>query len=835
MAKKKEKYSPMMTKYLELKKDYEDAIVFYRLSDFYEMFFDDAITASKELNLALTGKNAGVKERVPMCGVPFHSATGYIEELVNKGYKVVIVEQLEDPKQAKGLVERGVVQIVTPGTIMDLKLNEKVNHFIGALGNFDFNYTLAYADISTGEFYCMNLPKDDRSLRNVMKTLDFKEVLVMDDDFAEEGIMVTHYHNEHMSDRYKKLFDDISDLKEIKTAVNLLNYMLDTQKRDLDYIQPLVEVNRQDYMIMDASTKKSLELTKSLNGEKYGSLLWLLDHTHSAMGGRMLKNWIDQPLLDEEKINERLDLVGLFVDNFIERETISDMIKEVYDLEKLASRIAFGNVNARDLKWIASSLKIIPDIRYQLESLDDPRLNDLAKQLVDLSPITDLIDAAIIDNPPLVIKEGNIIKAGYSDELDEYRDLKKNGQKWLSDFEEKEKEKTGISKLKIGYNRVFGYYIEVTKSQLNMVKDEFNYTRKQSLSNAERFITPELKEMETKILSAQDRIVSLEYEIFTQVRNYIKQYVHMIQDVAKVIARVDCYTSLAALAAKNGYVRPTFNHDHRIDIVDGRHPVVEEVISRQNYIANDCHLDQKANIMLITGPNMGGKSTYMRQVVLTAIMAQIGSFVPAKEANLPIFDQIFTRIGASDDLVSGQSTFMVEMLEANNALRYATEDSLIIFDEIGRGTATYDGMAIAQGMIDYIAHHIHALTLFSTHYHELTLMNENEGVKNVHASADVSHDTIHFLYKIKPGATGESYGINVAKLAQLPEEVIATANNVLKSLDTAPMHQAIETVKNDTVIVEKDSEVEKALEKIDPMKLSPIDALSTLIELKKLL
>lgn len=835
MAKKKEKYSPMMTKYLELKKDYQDAIVFYRLGDFYEMFFDDAITASKELNLALTGKNAGVKERVPMCGVPFHSATTYIEDLVKKGHKVVIVEQLEDPKQAKGLVERGVVQIVTPGTIMDLKLNEKVNHFIGALGIFDFCYTLAYADISTGEFYCMNLEKDERVLRNQIRTLDLKE-LVVNDDFADDSLMVTHYDNEHMSDRYKKLFEEVNDLKEIKVAVNLLNYMLETQKRDLDYIQPLAEVRQSDYVTMDPSTKKSLELTKSLSGDKYGSLLWLLDHTHSAMGGRMLKNWIENPLLDQKQIMQRLDMVEIFVNNFIERETIINMIKEVYDLEKLASRIAFGNVNARDLKWIASSLKIIPEIRHQLYALNDPVLNQLAEQLVDLSPITQIIDDAIIDNPPLVIKEGNIIKQGYSAELDEYRDLKANGQKWLTEFEEKEKERTGISKLKIGYNRVFGYYIEITKSQLNMVKDEFQYTRKQSLSNAERFITPELKEMEDKILSAQDRIVSLEYEIFSQVRQYIKGYVHQMQDVAKVVARLDCYTALAALAAKNGYIRPTFNDDHRIDIVDGRHPVVEEVISRQNYIANDCHLDAKANIMLITGPNMGGKSTYMRQVVLTAIMAQIGSFVPAKKADLPIFDQIFTRIGASDDLVSGQSTFMVEMLEANNALRYATENSLIIFDEIGRGTATYDGMALAQGIIEYIAHHIHALTLFSTHYHELTLMNENEGVKNVHASADVSHDTIKFLYKIQAGATGESYGINVAKLAKLPDEVINSANVILQSLlNNSQVSETLHQVKKQTVVVQKESEVEKALAAIDPMQLSPIDALSTLIELKKLL
>jgi DNA mismatch repair protein MutS len=834
MAKKKEKYSPMMTKYLELKKDYQDSIVFYRLGDFYEMFFDDAIVDSKALNIALTGKNAGVSERVPMCGVPFHSAQGYIEDLVKMGHKVVIVEQLTDPKASKGLVERGVVQIVTPGTIMDLKLNEKVNHFIGALGIFDFHYTLAYADISTGEFYCLNLEKDDRKLKNQIETLDLKELVMNQDGYEDDSLMISHYDNEHIQDKYKKLFEGVSDLKEIKVASNLLNYMLETQKRDLDYIQPLTEVDQQNYVVLDASTKKALELTKNSNQEKYGTLLWLLDHTHSAMGGRMLKSWIDHPLLNKDAIEERLDMVEIFVDNLIERETIKDMINEIYDIEKLASRIAFGNVNARDLKWIASSLQVIPELKHQLLSLENEKLNKLAEQLLDLTPITELIESAIVDNPPLVIKEGNIIKEGYSAELDEYRDAKKNGQNWLREFEEKEKQRTGIQKLKIGYNRVFGYYIEVTKSQLNLVKDEFNYTRKQSLTNAERFITPELKEMEDKILSAQDRIVSLEYEIFSQIRQYIKQYVHMIQDVAKVVAKVDVYISLAIVASSNRYVRPTFNDEHRLHIVEGKHPIVEEVISSKNYIANDVDLDEKNRIMMITGPNMGGKSTYMRQVTLTVLMAQMGSFVPAREADLPIFDQIFTRIGASDDLVSGQSTFMVEMLEANNALRYATEDSLIIFDEIGRGTATFDGMALAQGIVEYIAKKTKALTLFSTHYHELTLMNKDLGIKNVHASADVSNDSIKFLYKIKEGATGQSYGINVAKLAKLPDEVIARAKVILDSLQDNNMETKLEASSN-TVIVEKESAAEKMLSQIDPMQLSPIDALSTLIELKKLL
>ena len=828
---KKEKYSPMMEKYLELKKDYQDAIVMYRIGDFYEMFFDDAAVASKALNLALTGKNAGVKERVPMCGVPFHAATGYVEELVKQGHKVVIVEQLSDPK-AKGLVERGVVQIVTPGTLMDFKLNEKVNNFIGALGVFDFSYTLAYADLSTGEFYCLNLEKKEHLLRNKIESLGIKEIVVEDDSISIDGVMMSSFKDETIKDNYKKIFENINDLKQIKICANLLNYLLDTQKRELEYIQTIVEVKQEDYVYMESATKKALELTKNANNEKYGTLLWLLDHTHSAMGGRLLKQWIDQPLISKEKIEERLDLVEVFMDNFLERETIIDMINDIYDIEKLASRVAFGNVNARDLKWICSSLKVIPELKYQLLSLDHPQLNKLAMQLVDLSPIIQTIDEAIVDDPPLVIKEGNIIKDGYNKELDELRDIRKNGKKWLMAFEEKEKERTGIKGLKVGYNRVFGYYIEVTKSYLPLVKDEFNYTRKQSLSNAERFITPELKDMENKILSAQDRIVALEYEIFTQVRQYIKGFVHEIQDVAKVVAKVDVFTSFALVSGRNDYVRPVFNDEHIIHIEAGRHPVVEEVISKENYVKNDVSLGEDAKIMLITGPNMRGKSTYMRQMALTMIMAQIGCFVPARSATLPVFDAIFTRIGASDDLIGGQSTFMVEMLEANNALKYASENSLIIFDEIGRGTATFDGMALAQGILEYVANHNHSLTFFSTHYHELTRM-EGASIKNVHAGADISNDSIRFLYHIEDGPSGQSYGINVAKLAKLPEQVIVRADAILKSLEDNNIEEKLQNIEVQSVV--KTSAVEETLKGIDPMSLSPLDALSTLIELKKML
>lgn len=829
----KQKYSPMMMQYLKIKEDNKDAIVMFRLGDFYEMFFDDAVIASKALELALTGKNAGVKERVPMCGVPFHSVSGYIQKLIDLGHKVAIVEQLTDPGK-KGIVERGVVQIVTPGTIMDGSLNEKRNHYIGALGVFDFNYTLAYCDISTGEFYVVNIDKQEHLLKNQIDSLGLRE-LVVDEDIHFDQVFISQYHNDKFNDSYKKVFENIKDLKEIKVCSILLNYMLETQKRELGHIQVIQEVKTEDFIYMDSYTKKSLELVKNADNESYGTLQWLLDDTKSAMGGRLLRQWIERPLINQEKIERRMDIIEILIDNFIERETIKDIINDIYDIEKLAGRIAFGNVNARDLKWIAASLKVIPELKHQLLSLDNQYTYSLAEQLLDLTHITDLIDQAIVDNPPLTIKEGGLIKDGYNEELDELRYIRENGKQWLSEFEQKERERTGIKGLKIGYNRVFGYYIEVTKSYLPMIKDEFEYTRKQSISNAERFVTPELKEMEAKILSAHDKMVALEYEIFVQMREYIKKDVHSIQDVASVVAQVDVYQSLASKASHNGYVRPTFNDQHIVDITNGRHGVIEQVISRQNYVPNDLHIENDAPILLITGPNMGGKSTYMRQIALCVIMAQIGSFVPCEHANLPVFDQIFTRIGASDDLISGQSTFMVEMLEANNALRYASQDSLIIFDEIGRGTATFDGMAIAQAMIEYIATSIRCVTLFSTHYHELTMMDEKFKIQNVHASASVEGDHIVFLYKIKPGRSHRSYGINVAQLAKLPDEVIARAKIILKSLEDNNIETVISETVEQPVIVQKESEVEKTLSRIDPMALSPIDALSTLIELKKLL
>ena len=832
----KEKYSPMMMQYLSIKEENQDSIVMFRLGDFYEMFFDDAILVSKELEIALTGKNAGVKERVPMCGVPYHSASGYIQKLVDKGYKVAIVEQLTEPGKRK-IVERGVVQIITPGTIFDESLTNNRNNYIAALEEFDFNYTLAFCDITTGEFSVVNIDKKEKLLKNQLETMAVKEIVMLPDQLREfDNILSSPFSNDKYNEKYDRIFVQIKDLKQIKTASLLLNYLLDTQKRELEHLQIIEEIKNEDYVVMDSYTKKALELTTGAkSNDKYGSLFWLLDQTKTAMGSRLLKQWIERPLINQSEIEQRLDVVEIFTNYFMQRESIKEILKDVYDLERLSSRIAFGNINARDLKWISASLKVIPELKNQLLSLDEPLTNDLADHLIDLNHIIGLIESAIVDNPPLSVKEGNIIKDGFNEELDELRYIRDHGKQWLVDFEQREKEKTGIKGLKVGYNRVFGYYIEVTKGNLSLVKDEFNYTRKQSLANAERFVTPELKDMEAKLLNAQDKMVKLEYALFTEVRKKKKKDVHLIQDVAKIIARIDVFQSLALISSENSYARPIFNHQKVFKVIEGRHGVIERVMAQGSYVANDVDIDQNNPVLMITGPNMGGKSTYMRSIALIALMAQIGCFVPCQEANIPIFDQIFTRIGASDDLVSGQSTFMVEMLEANNALRFATENSLIIFDEIGRGTATFDGMAIAQAMIEYIAQKIKCITLFSTHYHELTFLEEkNLGIKNVHASAVIENDDLVFLYRIKPGKSNKSYGVNVAKLAKLPDEVIDRANVLLEALEENNIENHLSDDSLKETVVSKPSVVERYLEGIDPMTLSPIEALSTLIELKKL-
>lgn len=838
----KEKYTPMMMQYLEIKEQYKDAIVMFRLGDFYEMFFDDAKKASKILEIALTGRDAGAKERVPMCGVPFHSVNGYIQRLIDQGNKVAIVEQLTLPGAEKGIVKRGVIQVITPGTVMEEAMNFKDNNFIACYVSFEFNAVIGFADVSTGETSVMLLDNSEEALIDALLSNGVKELVILENETKlEQQKIKENYHivisttsNDLYKEAYKPLFKNITDMKMIKTMSVLFNYLVETQKRDLPYLQEVKLLENKNYLNMDIHTKNSLELLTTLRqNEKYGSLFWLLDHTKCAMGARLLKQWIDKPLISQTDIEKRLDIVELLINNYLERESLKEILKDVYDLERLAARVAYGNVNPRDIKWISTSLKVIPELRNQLEALNHPLTNELLTDLVDLSTTTDLIDRALVDNPPINLKDGGLIKAGYSQQLDEYIDARDHGKQWILEFEAKEKERTGIKNLKIGYNRVFGYYIEVTKSYLHLVKDEFLYTRKQSLANAERFITPELKEMENKILSAEDKITKLEYELFTDLRNTLKKVVPQIQQVARAIAQIDVYQSLAQVSSQNGYVRPQFNSNHVIAIKDGKHAVINEVMKKQHYVENDVYMDQQQHVLLITGPNMGGKSTYMRQITLTIIMAQIGCFVCAGEADLPIVDHIFTRIGASDDLISGQSTFMVEMLEANKALQNATENSLIVFDEIGRGTATFDGMAIAQAMIEYIVNQIHCLTLFSTHYHELTELEHTLGkIKNVHASVSENGHDIVFLYKIKEGKANKSYGINVAKLASLPDSLLHRANEILTSLEQNTVE--INSIQEEKTTVKEKSMVELYLDKIDPMSLSPIDALSTLIELKKM-
>ena len=840
----KPKYTPMMMQYLEIKEQHQDTIVMFRLGDFYEMFFDDAKMVSKELELTLTGRDAGAEERVPMCGVPHHAASAYIQRLVDHGHKVAIVEQLQDPSVAEGIVKRGVVQIITPGTMMDNGALD--NNFICALMSFDFHYSLAFCDLQTGEMMVEAIEKKQHLLENEVLGMHVKEIVVPSLFNEEEyktlqtqyHVMISKYDDDTHQTKFEHLFKQISDFKQMKVASLLLNYLEQTQKRDIDYIQQIQEIINDGYLKMDVYAKNALELTQTIRAkEKYGSLLWLLDKTKTAMGSRMLKQWIDKPLTDEAKINERLDIVELFNENFIERESIKEILKEVYDLERLAARVAYGNINARDVIWIGKTLKIIPELKYQLQTLNHPLTNELASRLIDLSHITDLIENAFVETPPLSIKEGGMFKKGFNEQLDEYLDASVNGKQWLLDFEKREREKTGINKLRVGYNKVFGYYIEVTRSYLPQITDDLNYTRKQSLANAERFITPELKEMEQKILTAEDKITKVEYELFLQIRDFIKKDVHLLQDVSKVIAQVDVFVALAQISSQNRYVRPMFNHDRYLEITDGRHAVIEEVMKQEKYVENSICMDQDTHLLMITGPNMGGKSTYMRQIALTVIMAQIGCFVPATMAKMPIFDQLFTRIGASDDLISGQSTFMVEMLEANRAISQATENSLVIFDEIGRGTATFDGMAIAQSMAEYFATHTKCKVLFSTHYHELTFLDERiQGIKNVHVSVMEKAKEVVFLYKIKEGRANKSYGVNVARLALLPDEILNRADVILKALEENNIEKTLEDVNDVKTIVHENepSRVELYLNKMDPLNMSPMEALSALMELKKL-
>lgn len=839
---KKPPFSPMMMKYLEVKEQYKDTLLLYRLGDFYELFFDDAKIASRELELVLTGKDAGAEERVPMCGMPHHAVKGYIEKLIKKGYKVAIAEQLEDPATAKGLVKRGVIQVVTPGTMIDTGLEEKRNNYIAAIEDFTTFFVVSYADLSTGEVGVLNIEHDENSLTNELEALECKEVIVdpkfklsyLDLMKAKHNITVSFQEETEITIEYESLLANTNDIRQEKAIVRLVDYLTRTQMRSLDYLQPAKVIKTKQYLQMDAFTRFNLELTRTIRSDdRFGSLLWILDKTKTAMGGRLLQRYIVRPLADQSEIERRLDNVEALANHYLERMEIINGLKEVYDLPRLIGRIGYGNANAKDLIQLSKSLKVVPSIKESIYKIGSPSLNSLADAMPNLSAINELIEASIVENPPFTIKEGGMIKQGYNADLDELNSLSRGGKEWISRLEAIERERTGIKGLKIGFNKVFGFYIEITNSYLPLVKDEFGYIRKQTLTNGERFITQELKEKETLVLGAEDKAIKLEYEIFVSIRDEIKKYTEQIQKLAEQLSIVDVLTSFAEVSIANDFVRPLFNDNHKMEINEGRHPVIEKVIGHNAYVPNNTYLDESKNLLLITGPNMGGKSTYMRQVTLIVIMAQIGCFVPAKYANLSVVDQIFTRIGASDDLVSGQSTFMVEMSEANNALKNATRNSLIIFDEIGRGTSTYDGMALAQAIIEYISLNIKAFTLFSTHYHELTALEGRlPGLYNISVGIHEENEKVTFLYKIIEGAANKSYGINVARLAHLPDDLLSRATQILETLEQNKATTGIVEYKVAEKKVEEPEYV-KQIKNLDPLAMTPMEALNFLYELQK--
>lgn len=791
----KTKHTPMMEQYLNIKAQYPDAFLFYRLGDFYEMFNEDAVKASQVLEVTLTSRNKNAEDPIPMCGVPYHAAQGYIDTLIEKGYKVAICEQVEDPKTTKGMVKREVVQVVTPGTAMDLKSQDgKSNNYLTALFIDETNhYHLAYVDLSTGELKVTQIDTKEELISELI-SLKTKETVFMEGESIEEqaelntklGILISTQKTVESAEPLIHLLGSVESKNKRFVLNLLLSYLSETQKRSLDHLQTAEEYTPSHYLKMDHYSKQNLELTSSIrDGQKKGTLLWLLDETKTAMGGRLLKQWINRPLVHKEKIEARQRIVENLLNHFFERSDLNEVLTKVYDLERLAGRIAFGNVNGRDLIQLKTSLNQIPLLNNLIQGMNEnEEWTSLLKQLDPVAEVSDLIETAIHDEPPIAIKDGGIIKDGYNAKLDEYRDAMKNSKQWIASMEAEERVKTGIKTLKIGYNKVFGYYIEITRANLVHLP-EGRYERKQTLSNAERFITPELKEKEAIILEAEDKSTALEYELFAEIRETVKNSIERLQNLAKAVATVDVLQSFATVSEKYHYVRPLMEKgSQEIELIDGRHPVVEKVLGQQIYVPNDVEMDKDTQIMLITGPNMSGKSTYMRQLALTVIMAQIGCFVPANKAKLPVFDKIFTRIGAADDLISGQSTFMVEMMEANQALTYATKDSLILFDEIGRGTATYDGMALAEAIIEYIHQHVHAKTLFSTHYHELTaLEQELEQLKNCHVGAIEEEGELVFLHKMLPGPSDKSYGIQVAKLAGLPEELLEKAATILKKLE----------------------------------------------------
>ena len=834
------KLSPMMAQYIEIKDKYKDELVFYRLGDFYEMFFDDALIASRELELTLTGRVAGLDEKVPMCGVPHANVKTYIERLVNKGYRVAICEQLEDPRYTKGMVKRGIVDVISKGTIADNDLlNDKDSSYIASILFFSDSILMTVLDISTGYLATITLENSEEILVNEILELNLKEVIFVDNLNTSLISLLKNTYNievtissEFLWDKYKELFDIIPDAR-VKSGVAHLFYYLDVrQLKDLSHITKINYLKKNDYLEMDIHSIRNLELVETLRlKERTYSLLWLLDKCKTAMGSRKLKNWMLNPLKNKEKIIDRYEKVEKLNNEFIIKDELKNYLYEVYDIERLSGKVINGSLNARDLLQLKNSIKVLPMIKKKIEDLGfNYDINTHEK-------LYELLDSAIVDNPPISVKEGYMIKEGYSSELDELRNIRSGGKDFVASFEAKVKEETGIKNLKVGFNKVFGYFIEIPNGSKNLVKDEYHWERRQTLTNCERYISPALKEKESMILNAEENIIDLEYKLFCSIKSLVKEEVPLLNATADALSEIDALVSLSVCSEEYNLVRPNITDEHVIDIKNGRHPVVE-VVSKSEYVPNDCLLSNGINTLLITGPNMSGKSTYMRQMAIIVIMAQMGSFVPCESATLPIIDKIFTRIGASDDLVSGESTFMVEMKEARNAICGATENSLILFDELGRGTATYDGMSLAQAILEYISDNIGAFTLFSTHYHELTRLDKKyKNIKNVHVSAVENGNEITFLHKVKNGAVDKSYGIHVARLAKMPEELLNKAEEILNEYESNSKkknpEEKIQLAMDFEPNVKKDDIIKETIEKIDVLNTTPIEALNLLFDLKQ--
>lgn len=840
MAEKK--YTPMMQHYLKMKEENPDAILFYRLGDFYEMFFDDAKLVSQELDLVLTGRSAGVEEKVPMCGVPFHAANSYISRLVKKGYKVAICEQLEDPSNAKGLVDRGIVKIVTPGTYMDSTMDAKTTNYMASCDISSFEITVVYCELSTGELKYQTLQRSLVALQKALLEQNVSELvcpMAMDKKWMSaleemETILISKHKKSSVDSQDLPLLNGIESESLKEAFALLMAYLKDTQKQHIDHFLPIESMDKDKVLVMDYETKNHLELVSSQSTNAKAESLWsFMDKCQSAMGSRLLKRWIEYPLIDAKKIAKRQAAIKDLKENFMLRENLKEHLVYVYDMERLASRMAYGSASPRDVLQLVATLehaKPILDLAISLDSYPE------FSQVPDCQELYNEIKNAIVENPPLTLKEGGVFNDGYNQELDEVRRIAKKGKDFILELEAKERERTGVKSLKVGYNRIFGYFIEVRNGNLSNIKDEFGYHAKQTLANATRFVTQELKEKEEQILHAQETKVKLEQSLFNDLLLRIKKDLFDLHACAQALSTIDVLVSLAILASEKGYVCPVFHPGYNVNVVEGKHPILDDRMKKKRYVSNDWKMSEDEHVQLITGPNMGGKSTYMRQNALLVVMAQMGSFIPAKTAELPIFDRIFTRIGASDDILTGKSTFMVEMMEANAALCYATKHSLILFDEIGRGTATYDGMALAQAMLEYIDEAIGAKTLFSTHYHELTdLEKEHPSMHNVHVDVREEKNEIEFRYRIIDGKADKSYGINVARLAHLPKVVLDRAAQLLTNFENQDNNQNYQPslFVMEQVQPEK-SKILQQLQELDIDSMTPRDALDCLYELKKL-